>query len=76
MNSIYNTFQISIPKIVEGIQVYEHMKYYLRKRDGKVCMFIDHGDGSGYLEPRVEVWSHVNTQRMMDQPEMRSIMGW
>jgi hypothetical protein len=68
MTSIYGRIVISEPKVVKG------MKFYIR--DGKLCMYIDHGDGSGYLESRIERWGRVTEMRMMNRPEMRGIIGW
>lgn len=76
MNFTYKNIVISEPIIVNGLQTYEHMKFYIRKYDNKVCMFIDHGDGSGYLEDNPQLWSSVSSNLLMHQPHMRFVMGW
>ncbi len=76
MASFFDHIIISQPLLVNGVHVYEHMKFYIRKSDSKVCMFIDHGDGSGYLEDNVQFWGSVSSVKLMQQPHMRFIMGW
>ena len=75
-NSIYKNIVISEPIKINGIEYYEHMKFYRRKRDGKTCMYVDHGDGSGYLDDKVEFWGGIKEERQMERADMRAIMGW
>ncbi len=75
MSSIFNHIVISEPLLLNGFQVYQHMKFYIRPFDNKVCMFIDHGDGSGYLNDRINEWDSVSPVPLMLQPHMRLIMG-
>jgi hypothetical protein len=76
MENVYQNMKISEPRIVDGIAYYQHKKLYKRPWDGRICMYVDHGDGSGYLEERVEWWGQVTDELMMERPEMRALMGW
>lgn len=76
MNYVHKNVIISQPILVNGIPTYEHMKFYIRSYDNKVCMYIDHGDGSGYLEDDSQLWASVSPSLLMQQPHMRFVMGW
>jgi hypothetical protein len=41
----------------ESVPVYENGKYYIVK--GRMCKYIEHCDGSGYLEHNPEYWNQI-----------------
>lgn len=59
--------QVSEPKWKEGtgfwkghkVPVYEDGKYY--RINGGIFKFIEHPDGSGYLEPDPQYWTRIKT---------------
>lgn len=54
------TIVISEPIIQNGVQTFEHGKYYRWFSDKRICKFVDHKDGSGYMEWDTRIWEEID----------------
>lgn len=66
-----NVIHIEEPKLVNGQHVYENGKYYRWYADKRICRFVDHGNGNGYMEYKTDIWAELDRRENEKRAQMQ-----